>query len=571
MESLLVVLQNLDAGIHLALADVWGINASKVKGEALPQALYDAMHTPERAERVWDMLDDRARGALQMLLANKQHKMLKTQFELLHGKLDKMGRNQIERERPHKQPKTVTQALYYRGLLAEGFDKDSKGNIVPIVFVPQELVAVLPIHKTQYANLKDDLLAEAPQGAPQQAQALAPLDEEDIEAPRLADTAIVDDMTTLLAYLRLYSAGVEGDSFLPVDAERILPHLLKPDAERLTFMLCIGVSADLIAVQDGRAYPRREGSQKWLSLPRWAQIKHLAEAWRDGDIYQDMWHVTGLHPDPEAFAYDSVVARHAIVGFLHKFPPSNAKAWWGVQDFIDTVKAHEPHFQRPNGDYDSWYIRNSHDEYLRGFESWDAVEGALIEFLLYAPLHWLGLMDTAEDAVRLNAYGRGFVGLAPFPQPAETPEKVHLKPDGTLWVTRKASRADRYQVARFAEWLSDGEPFTYRITTHSIELAHEQGITPAHIEAFLKKHAEALPAPLIRLLSLTQAGALAQVTLESMVVLRTTSVDVLDRIFNEPSLRRYLGARLGETAVAVRADAVDALKGALGQHGFKLG
>ena len=39
----------------------------------------------------------------------------------------------------------------------------------------------------------------------------------------------------------------------------------------------------------------------------------------------------------------------------------------------------------------SWYIRNDAGEYLSGFESWDAVEGSLIEFYIAGPMHWLGL------------------------------------------------------------------------------------------------------------------------------------------------------------------------------------
>src|SRR5579859_5992190 len=38
------------------------------------------------------------------------------------------------------------------------------------------------------------------------------------------------------------------------------------------------------------------------------------------------------------------------------------------------VKEEEPDFQRPAGNYDSWYIRDAQSgEYLRGFESWDRV------------------------------------------------------------------------------------------------------------------------------------------------------------------------------------------------------
>ncbi|NOG48887.1 MAG: hypothetical protein HND48_05095 [Chloroflexi bacterium] len=55
---------------------------------------------------------------------------------------------------------------------------------------------------------------------------------------------------------------------------------------------------------------------------------------------------------------------------------------------------------------------------------------------------------------------------------------------------------------------------------------------------------------------------------EQVVVLRTTSIEVLDAIWKEPQFRRYLGARLGETAVTVRADRLEALEAALGAAGI---
>ncbi|NIO71720.1 MAG: hypothetical protein GTN71_22490, partial [Anaerolineae bacterium] len=51
------------------------------------------------------------------------------------------------------------------------------------------------------------------------------------------------------------------------------------------------------------------------------------------------------------------------------------------------IKESDPDFQRPDGDYSSWYIRQADTgRYLSGFESWDQVEGALIAYLIAQPL-----------------------------------------------------------------------------------------------------------------------------------------------------------------------------------------
>jgi len=44
--------------------------------------------------------------------------------------------------------------------------------------------------------------------------------------------------------------------------------------------------------------------------------------------------------------------------------------------FIQAIKQTQPDFQRPAGDYDSWYLYDINAQtYLRGFEYWDQVDG----------------------------------------------------------------------------------------------------------------------------------------------------------------------------------------------------
>ena len=45
---------------------------------------------------------------------------------------------------------------------------------------------------------------------------------------------------------------------------------------------------------------------------------------------------------------------------------------------------------------------------------------------------------------------------------------------------------------------------------------------------------------------------------------------MLDALWDNPPLRRYFGARLGDTAVIVRADQWQALSAALGESGIEV-
>ena len=75
------------------------------------------------------------------------------QFERFYGKIRKLGRAQINREKPHLSPaQSIAESLYYRGFIGEGFDKVDD-NLIGFVFVPTDLIGALPMHKTSYKSL----------------------------------------------------------------------------------------------------------------------------------------------------------------------------------------------------------------------------------------------------------------------------------------------------------------------------------------------------------------------------------------------------------------------------------
>ena len=568
MPNIQTMLREHDEGILPTLASVWSVTVTNMNTEEQIRALNDALQIPEKAETVWGKLSEDERQALQTLLGS-QLQMQGNMFKRFYGDIRKMGKGQVEREKPHKNPATIAEGLFYKGLIGEQFKQGKKGMELTI-FVPEELAQVLPIHKTAYEGIENEPM---PQAETVTIDHLLPVEEHYIEEIQPADTSIVDDMCTLLAFLRNHTAGIVEDDFLPADVERLMPYLLNQSPERLNFILGIGASADLITTQEGRAYPKRN-SQKWLDSTRSEQLKTLLDAWHTSTIYRDMWHVQGLHVDYDAgFPYDPLLGREAMVEILRQVAPANE--WFAVDELIDAVKAIDSDFQRPGGDYESWYIRNDAGEYLHGYESWDAIEGALIDFYIKGPMHWLGLVDISEDAARFTAYGRAYIGLSDFPYPPDPSELITINDDGVFVVSRRVSRVDRFQVARFTTWgTPDSAEYYYRLDAEGIEMAGKQNITTGHILTFLKKHADGKPLPdrVNQLLENWQGGGgnLSEVTFERLLVLRTTSPEVLDRIYNEPTLRRYLGAKLGEMACIIRANQQEDLQVALGDVGIKV-
>lgn len=558
MRNIYRTLQDTDAGVLAVLAKCWKVNISGLDPQAAIQAIGAAMLDPVQAERVWASLTDDQRGALQMLIGSGG-KMPLAKFARLFGDIRQMGPAQIARANPLDNPASVAEALYYRGLIAQAFEQADTGPRV-VVYIPPDLVKELPVRSTSYSNL--GAVADQP-------AAFTVL--ETVEGAQPADTSIVDDLTTLLAFSQLNTPTLADETLAEEDARALLPHLLKPDAPRLAFLVGLGLSAGLLEIQEGRLYPRRPETRRWLPATRAVQVQALAEAWRGSTLYRDLWHVPGLHPEPggELDEYDASVARGNVLELLASRAPRSE--WWSIESFIEVMRAADPDFQRPGGDYDSWYIRNDKDEYLTGFESWDAVEGALLEFYIVGPMHWLGLVDRAEDAARLTAYGRAFLNMAPWPTVPDPEDHITLKPDGVLLISRKISRADRFQLARVTTWLAAGDPYQYRLDAASLRRAADQGITPAQIAGFLGRMLgdQPLPKAVADLLGSLPAGSSLSVTLERLMVLRTTAPETLDRIYETPALRRYLGARLGPMAVVVRDGQWEALCDALEAQGIE--
>ncbi|MCY4063543.1 MAG: helicase-associated domain-containing protein [Chloroflexi bacterium] len=562
MKNVFATLHDYDPGMLPALAEFWRVDGKSLNDEELIRQLQSAMLDAAITEAAWDRLDEPARTALQLLVSSAQSRMKIAQFERFYGKIRKLGRAQIEREKPHILGQSIAETLYYRGFIGEGFD-NLEDNLIGFIFVPTDLIAALPLHKTSYEKLGDDT-----RSASEDMPALGLVNE--VDDVSRADTSIVDDLTSLLASLQARPAAVDGQRLAPDDTAAIKSILLQPDESRLSFLLGIAESADLINRDDGKAHPKRKEARIWLEAPRARQIERLAKAWLASRTYREMWHVPGLYPEDSGWSYDAAAARKAVMQLLADLLPE--QGWVSVNDLIEIIKEFEPDFQRPDGDYDSWYIRNESGEFLSGFESWDAVEGSLIEFCLLGPMHWLGLVDIGEDVMRLTAYGRGFLELSDWPQPDEPSARIDARSDGALLASRRVNRFERFQLARFANCLRAGDPYHYRIDAASIQRAAAQDISAKHIHSFITRqlNGKPVPLPIVKLLRNWQAGAKTSVTLESMIVLRTTAEETLDKILAIPAFRRYLGARLGPTACAVREDQWEALRDSLAENAINV-
>jgi hypothetical protein len=247
----------------------------------------------------------------------------------------------------------------------------------------------------------------------------------------------------------------------------------------------------------------------WLKATPARQLAALQEAWRDDPTWNDLCHVPALVCDqktPWHLRYDAVAARRALLALLARCPQRGA--WWSLASFVAAVKETHPDFQRPDGDYASWYIRDAaNGAYLSGFESWNRVEGALIADLLTGTLGWLGVVATvdggSEPVCRLTEAGMRFLGLLAGEPEAVPAPPIVVHADLTIEAPAPASLYTRFQLERFADpsGLSSSRPgpesmapCRYRLTVEGLGRALARGSRVEQIVAFLQQ-ASGAPLP----------------------------------------------------------------------------
>jgi hypothetical protein len=536
-----------------AIARFWGVDlASERRPEAAAQ-LAEAMAHPEVIASARAALPDDPRRALEALLA-EGGRMPQRIFARRWGEIRAMGPGRMERERPWREPASPAEALWYTGFISRAFEQGDEGTY-EVTFVPPELLAHLPV-----AGATPPTIALDP--APEPA------------AVRPAADAFLDDACTLVSYLQNERLRPAADGTWPARHEANLKRRLRePDLARLDLLRHVVERLGWLRRTDSdHLRPDPAPVTSWLQSSPDEQRRALAEAWRDDATWNDLFHVPALEPvETGAWRNDPLLARQAILRHLRACAPGT---WYALDGFVAAVKQAEPDFQRPDGDYTSWYIRDAvTGAYLSGFESWDAVEGALIRSMIAGPLAWLGVADVGAArigdpplAFRIAPAGAVFLGLAK-PLPAQPGASLALRPDFTV-LAPAARRYERFQLSRVAEWVRTGDSFVYRLTPASLDRARQQGIPVARVLEFLGR-ATGAPVPRAVEAALTRWEARgAEARLERVVLLRLSSEDLMAQITSSPATRRLIQEQVGPAVALVREADRPRLVAALGKMGL---
>ena len=338
---------------HLRItAGLWGLELDSNEADSAAEELCASLLDPEPVRETMDILSADAVAALKSLVASNG-KMEWSSFARKFGEIREMGEAKRDRERPHLKPISPAETLFYYGFLAKAFFDSGKGT-QEFAYIPDDLLELLILEAEDLPVEKK----EEPLGRP-----ATPV-EKAFEIP--ASDHILDDATTFLAALRLGRSDWQSD----------LP---------LTMLL---TTAGLLK----KGVPQAEKVKSFLEASRTDALKLLIEAWQSSQTFDELHLLPGIICEGE-WKNQPLVTREFLMDLANSIPENK---WWSIPAFVRAIKEKFPDFQRPAGDYDSWFIKRESDgQYLRGFAYWDQVDGALVKYFIHT-LHWLGMADLAS-------------------------------------------------------------------------------------------------------------------------------------------------------------------------------
>lgn len=541
MPDLFHSLLKQDIGHLRIIAELWGLELKSTEAEAALEELSVSLLEPDLFAELIDSLSPEADSAITALV-NSGGRIPWPTFTRKYGEIREAGAGKRDREKLYLNPASTTEILYYRGLLARAFFDTKKGP-QEFAYIPDDLLALLDREEMEEEDALEDSARAEPLG-----RAASP-GEKGHEIP--ANDSILDDATTLLAALRL---GIEPpETRIPLN---VLQGFLR--------------AANLIK---GNA-PQPEPVKAFLESPRAEALAMLQQAWVESDSFNELCLMPTIVCEGE-WKNQPQETREFLVNLLDAIPEGK---WWSINAFLRDIKQKYADFQRPAGDYDSWFIKRASDgQYLRGFASWDQVDGALIKYFITNILHWLGQVDLciAEGATEPTSFQ---ILSSESLIAGKEDKKLHVSSQGLISIPRLAPRVVRYQVSRFCEWddvrvakrietHSKDDPYRYRLSTNSLTKAKEQGLKVEHLLVLLTKHTDAgVPPSLVKALKRWESNG-TEARVQTQIILKVSKPEILEEV-RRSRASKFLGEVLSPTTVIIKGGAVQKVMEVLTELGL---
>jgi hypothetical protein len=528
MPQLKKMLQSYDIDLITRISQFWGIDITRIDSSSIVEHLFIAMLDRSLLEEIIASLPLEAKRAWGSL-SKTNRPMTWANFTRKFGDVRVFGPARRKRESPETNPASNSEFLWYRGLIGRAF-LDIPPEPQEYVFIPEELQNLLSPSDQFSAVFKiNDVKSSM------------------VKSEYPATSRVLDHITDWLSARRM-------DRPLPAETFRnwgIPETFISPITRELNLMDSQGIlDAELL--------------KTFFQTNREDLLKKMFDGWKESKKINDLRIVPGLEFEG-TWQNDPVRARQFVLELLHDL---QLATWYSLTSLVDGVKTRFPDFQRSAGDYDSWFIRQQGSgEYLRGFERWDDVEGALLTFLVTGPLHWLGMLDIGETTspdtptvFSLSKFAPMLLDNTVNKKLIKEYSKVKFTSDLSIIIPVFSSRLIRYQIGRFCEIKNSSLSDTrYQLTLASIRTAEEQGLKVNQLLQLLEKnYKDQLPGSFRTLLERWELNGLES-TFEKRILLRVKQPEILKKIKLHPRASKLIVEELNPTTAIIEPQGVELL------------
>jgi len=561
MPDFVTSLQGKDLGHLEIIAELWGI---ELETQDVHKGIKHLQTVLFNQDFIWRMLEKSPQESRLALfdLSSNQGRMRWSEFKKKYGDIRDIGAGRRDREKPYSDNKTSpAEALWYRGLIGRTFF-DSSSGLEEYIYIPDDIQEVLPSEN----KLESQRLGR-------------PALKYEFKYILPARDWILEDACTLLAGLR---CKLDHTQIAP-STRHTAEYPLFAVTTYLNALQSLLFSAGILD-ENNEPYPDR--TRAFLESVKGDALLSLFNAWLNSESFNELSFIPGIKLEGE-WNNDPKDTRRRVLEFIGALCSASGQeigvlepTWWSMPSVVSDVKAASPDYQRPAGDYDSWYIQDVESgEYLRGFESWDKVDGNLICFMLTGPLFWLGCVELGStldpdnaryndiSAFRFSGWANDFFNNRPPRGTSSEKGELSIGSDARISAPLGTNRALRYIVSRFCEWMGYSRgSYRYRITPSSLESARQGGLTVGHLLRALNQSGCDVPPNLVMALKGWEKGG-PQAKIEERVLLKVSSPEILTKL-SASRAARFFDGPLSPTVIAIKPGAWQKVAHALAELGY---
>lgn len=533
MPTLLETIGEYEEDLLGIIARQWGIEIEDVPVKKRSRHIVERI-SHDAIRDFLESLPEADTATLKELSANNG-RILWPQFARKFGELREMGPARRYREQPDAQPTSLTESLYYKGLIGKAFF-DARGGPREFAYIPDEILALFEQGNkgTIYVNCHA-------------------VPDDKIQKKWIANDFVIDHASTLLAALR---TGISLDAIkfnrpeIPAD---MLAALLQ--------------EADLISPE---FQILAKQVKTFLEAGRGTALASLMSVWQKSERINELQLIPGIEFENEP-ANHPQIARSILFDLVKIMPEAE---WYGMDEFISTMHETHPDFLRKEGEFDAWFIRDKETgNTLSGFKHWRSIEGEYLRTMTHGPFHWFGILDlgktfNGEMVFRRSQWSDALLNETPLDYPALETHQFNLEKNGQILIDRYFPRDIRYQIARFCDWGSPkGNRYDYRITPESLERMKRQGLTTGQFISLLQKYAQKpIPDPILTALKRWEKNSL-EVEITRQILIRVKSAKILDSLMVSPA-KAFIQERLNPECALVKSKGIAYIQAALLEMGY---